>query len=155
MTTVAWDGRTLAADKQTTFGGLRATTTKVHRINGNLIACAGIAAQIAEFLVWFEAGAKPADMPASQRDTDKSVDALVVRPDGAVVQYGNTPHPIPIEDRQFAIGSGRDYALAAMYLGKTAREAVEVAAVFDPSTGNGVDELTLEPAALHIVGGIA
>jgi ATP-dependent protease HslVU (ClpYQ) peptidase subunit len=43
-----------------------------------------------------------------------------------------------------ALGSGRDFALAAMYLGKNAREAVEIAMEFDLETGKGVDCLEVE-----------
>jgi ATP-dependent protease HslVU (ClpYQ) peptidase subunit len=45
------------------------------------------------------------------------------------------------EDKKTATGSGRDYALAAMHCGKTAREAVEIACLFETGCGNGVDEL--------------
>jgi ATP-dependent protease HslVU (ClpYQ) peptidase subunit len=44
---------------------------------------------------------------------------------------------------QTAIGTGRDYALAAMHCGSTAAEAVAIAALFDPGTGGGVDTVTL------------
>lgn len=40
-------------------------------------------------------------------------------------------------NRKFhAVGSGRDFAIAAMHLGKSAAEAVAVAAEFDNNTGN-------------------
>ncbi len=42
-----------------------------------------------------------------------------------------------------AIGSGSGIALGAMAAGKTAAEAVEIAARFDSGTGNGVDVLEL------------
>lgn len=41
-----------------------------------------------------------------------------------------------------AIGTGRDYARAAMHLGRNAVEAVQVAILFDENCGNGVDTLT-------------
>lgn len=39
----------------------------------------------------------------------------------------------------WAVGSGRDYALVAMYLGKSPKEAVEVAMQFDAKTGLEID----------------
>ena len=42
-----------------------------------------------------------------------------------------------------AIGSGRDFALAAMALGHSAIEAVTVAGRFDTASGNGFDALPL------------
>lgn len=39
------------------------------------------------------------------------------------------------------MGSGRDFAIAAMHCGKTAREAVEIASLYENGCGNGVDVL--------------
>jgi ATP-dependent protease HslVU (ClpYQ) peptidase subunit len=64
----------------------------------------------------------------------------VVNRDGSVMRYEGA-WPIPIEDRQFAMGSGRDYARAAMHLGCSAAEAVAVACEFDENCGNGIDTL--------------
>ena len=142
MTVVAWDGTTLAADKMTSFGGLHGTTTKVHRIGENLVAGCGTTALIQEMLRWFEGGCDPDKFPAQQRDSKESVSLLVVRKDGSLHQYETTPWPLVLHNKQWAIGNGRDFAMAAMYLGKTAREAVEIASVFCHDCGNGVDELT-------------
>ncbi len=60
--------------------------------------------------------------------------------------YYLSPYPEWNQDRFDAIGSGRDYALAAMYLGHDARRAVEVASALDNGCGNGIDVLTLETA---------
>ena len=68
---------------------------------------------------------------------------LIIMPDGAIHYYSKTPDPLIVEGRTFAIGSGSEYAEAAMYLGKTAREAVAVAIALDSGCGNGVDELVL------------
>lgn len=145
MTVIAWDGKTLAGDKRTNFGGLHATTTKVHRLPGGaLVGCAGNAAQIGEMIHWLGAGADPDKMPAVQRDPKECVSALVISPDGKVLQYENTPHPIRIENGQWAIGSGRDFALAAMLLGRDAIDAVKVSIAFDGGCGNGIDALTLD-----------
>lgn len=145
MTCIAWDGKTLAADKRTSFGGASVTTTKIHRVNGSLVGCAGITAQIAEMIVWLRGGAEPKDFPAPQRDSKECVSMLVIRPDGQVVQYENTPYPIVIESRIWSIGSGRDFALAAMHLGKSAKDAVQLACDLDMNCGNGIDTLELEP----------
>lgn len=145
MTVIAWDGKTLAADKRTNFGGLHATTTKVHRLpDGRLVGCAGNTAQIAEMVHWLGAGADPEKMPACQRDAKECVSALVIEPGGRVLQYENTPHPIVIENPAWAIGSGRDFAMAAMWLGQDARDAAIVACQLDCTCGNGIDTLEFE-----------
>lgn len=144
MTVIAWDGSHMAGDKRTNFGGLHATTTKVQRINGCLVGCAGNTAQIAEMHHWFAQGAKREDFPAMQRDVKECVTMMVVEPSGRILQYENTPDPIVIENRFWAIGSGRDFAMAAMFLGQGASHAAEVACALDLGCGNGVDVLCLE-----------
>ena len=143
MSVIAWDGMRLAADKRASLGTLIRTTTKVFRsTRGALVAYAGDADAGEAVLAWFEEGAHPDRFPASQRDKDQWAGLLVVWPDGRLWKYERTPHPVKFPPQMFAIGCGRDFALAAMHLGKTAPEAVEVACHFDSACGNGVDTLT-------------
>lgn len=144
MTVIAFDGMTLAADKRCSGGSAVFTVRKIDRLSdGSLVGLTGDTAYCAQMLAWLRDGEKLADFPATQRDREKFAGVLVVRPTGEVWKYEDTPHPYRIEDRFYAIGSGRDFALAAMMLGKSAREAVKVACEFDASCGNGVDTLTL------------
>jgi len=142
MSVIAWDGERLAADKRATLGSLIRTTTKVFHLGEALAAYAGEADAGEEVLAWFRDGRDPAKFPASQRDKDTWAGLLIVWQDGTIWKYERTPHPLKFPSQQFAIGSGRDFALAAMYCGKTAPEAVELACVFDSRCGNGVDVLT-------------
>lgn len=120
------------------------TTTKIFRSGDALVAYAGDAAFGEEMRAWFDRGACPEDFPTSNRDKDDWAGLLVIRRGEPVLRYERTPYPVRFDSRQFAIGCGRDFALAAMYLGKTAREAVEVAIALDSGCGNGIDELTLK-----------
>ena len=52
--------------------------------------------------------------------------------------------PYAANHKFFAIGSGRDYALAAMHLGTNSRKAVEVAIHFDNNTGGEVIEFGVD-----------
>ena len=88
------------------------------------------------------AARNPASYPEAQKDNDTS--AFVVKPDGTAWSYGKTPHPQRIECRFYAMGHGRDLALAAMHLGHDARTAVEVACALDAFCGCGIDTMTLE-----------
>ena len=142
MTTIAWDGKSLAADKRVVICGLQRTTTKIHKVGAALVGCSGSGYQAAEMLAWARAGFKKNTFPESQRDDELAVEMLVILPTGIQV-YGDTPYAVEYEDKHFAIGSGRDFALAAMFLGKSAQDAVLLAAEFDPGTGSGVDTLTL------------
>src|SRR4051812_1035464 len=126
MTVIAWDGKTLAADKRASSGGLMRTVTKIRRIYGNLVGVSGDACHMEALFTWFASGADPAKYPSFQNDENKHSDLLVVTPQGEIHKYEHAAFPIRFEDRLFAMGSGRDYALAAMHLGKSASEAVEV-----------------------------
>jgi hypothetical protein len=144
MSVIAWDGKTLAADKRAGNGTLYRTVTKIFRVGNCLIGYAGDPAFGEAMRAWIQAGEKIEDFPASQRDKDDWAGTLVIRQSGLIQKYERAPYPITFEDRHHAIGCGRDFALAAMHLGKTAREAVEVAIALDSGCGNGIDTLTFE-----------
>lgn len=148
MTTIAWDGTTLAADKRGVKYGYPLTLTKIWRVRGALIGICGSAMEAKTLKRWFEDGAKPEDYPAFQTDKDRYSTLLVIEKlpiNGIrILEYGSTPDPMEVEEFQHAIGSGRDFALAAMAMGKSARYAVELATRFDTDTGNGVDELRFD-----------
>lgn len=143
MSVIAWDGKTLAADKRACYGTAILTTTKIFKVNDCLVGYTGNATFGEQMLAWFRAGLRPEDFPASQRDKDDWAAFLVIWPSGAIGRFERTPYPLTYEGQFFAAGSGGDFALAAMHLGKTAREAVELACLLDSGCGNGTTELTL------------
>lgn len=142
MTVIAWDGKALAADKMACACGYGYTVTKIHRLrDGSIAAFSGDGDSAMALLAWLEAARNPATYPDAQKDNDTC--ALVIEAGGAVWCYGKTPYPQRIEDKFYAMGHGRDFALAAMHLGKSAKEAVEVACALDAYCGNGIDVLDL------------
>lgn len=142
MTVIAFDGRTLAADKAATWAGFRNTVTKIYRVRDGMVALCGDGDCALELLQWFRDGRVIADWPKAQREKDERGSAVFIDKEGLCWTYDKTPHPQHNEQRFYAIGSGRDYALAAMYLGHDARRAVEVACALDIHCGNGIDTLT-------------
>lgn len=144
MTCIAWDGKTLAADKAGTNSGYRRTVTKIYRVPDGLVGFAGDASRAMALLQWFRGGRVIADYPEFQKDAEAAVGCIFISKDGESYSYLYTPYPELREDRFDSIGSGRDYALAAMYLGHDSRKAVEVACALDNGCGNGIDTLTLE-----------
>lgn len=142
MTCIAWDGQTLAADRLSSFGS-KSTTTKIHKVYGSLIGSAGVSVHCAAMIEWFRGGRVEDKFPAFQKDHATSVDVICIEPNGKIHVFQTSHVPILIEDKVMSFGSGSNYALAAMYLGKTASEAVEVAIALDSGCGNGVDTLTL------------
>ncbi len=143
MTVICYSDGVLAADKRATNNGLVRTVTKIRRIRGHLCGGAGELAFLQEMFAWFERGADPSDLPAFQK-TNEFVNFLAITPDGRILKYENSAYPIDFtESGSYAFGSGRDIAMAALFLGKSAKEAVEVACALDVTCGNGVDTLTL------------
>jgi 20S proteasome alpha/beta subunit len=143
MTVIAWDGRTLAADKRATSSGLARTVTKIHKIGDTIVAASGNASQDALMVEWVRQGCKPEAFPDSQKDKDDWSTVVVVDASG-VRYYERTPYPILVEDAIWATGSGRDFALAAMHLGKSSVEAVAVASEFQIDCGNGCDSYSVQ-----------
>lgn len=142
MTCVAFDGRSLAADKQATNYDCRNhVVTKVFKHNGYLLGISGKADIALEMLNWFKDGCAKADFPSVSEDRYGTL--LVITPDKRILMYTESATPVPYEQEFCAIGSGRDYALAAMHLGYSAKKAVSVACHFDVNCGNGIDVVTL------------
>lgn len=146
MTVIAWDGKTLAADKRmTTSWGAHDTVTKILRGRDVAIyACTGDAPIALRMRAWWHAGAVEADFPPEAAKANEAT-LVVILPTGHALQYTVGPHPSPIENVPAAWGAGRDFAVAAMRCGKTAREAVGLANELCVHCGNGIDSLGLNP----------
>jgi ATP-dependent protease HslVU (ClpYQ) peptidase subunit len=149
MTTIAWDGKTLAGDRRISSGTVVYTSTKVRlTADGRLIGATGDYGVCIALLDWLENGGK---RPECQ-DSDRWASALEIMPDGTIWMH-NRETRWKVEDEFVAVGSGRDYAMAVMALGHSARVGVEIASRFDPGTGNGVDELRFRATADRQDGG--
>lgn len=143
MTTIAYKNGILAGDKQMNSGTLPTRTTKVRRCGGWICGASGDTARCHEILAWIEKGMDPATLPAYQRDPETCVLVIMVNQEGLyLLENSHLPHRV--EEDFYAIGSGRDFALMAMHLGKSAPEAVELASIYDKKTGLGVDTLTIQ-----------
>lgn len=143
MTVIAWDGKTLAADKASSNNGHLSTTTKIYRVPGGVVGFSGDADKATDLLQWFRNGRDATKYPDTQKDG--GADALFIDDTGKVYKFDKSAHPARCEDAFSAMGSGRDYALAAMHLGHGAMKAVEVACALDCYCGKGIDSLELEP----------
>ena len=144
MTVIAWDGKTLAADKQFNSGGLRSTGTKIRRAGRDLVGCSGPVDASAALIRWYQDGAKKDEFPSCQKDKDRWGLLVVVTHEKRIFCWEQEPVAFEIEDKKVAFGSGRDYALAAMEMGASSEQAVLLASKFECGCGNGVDTLTLE-----------
>lgn len=142
MTTVAWDGKQMAADTLATdYWGLKeSVTNKVLEGRDFLLGCAGEHGQIMRW--WKETAHKltaeeliaQGYEPFRKDDNDPAMVLVCVHGTFRHVAgiFAQTARPY------HAVGSGRDYALMAMRLGKSAAEAVELVMEFDNGTGGEV-----------------
>lgn len=143
MTTIAWDGAYMVADTLSTdaWGMREHCDDKIMLGKDFIVGGAGQYGVIKRW--WKQVSSMTFDMVKSygvpEFDPDKFDPTLLlvgIEPDGTVGVYRTTQgifYRTPY--RYFAIGSGRDYAMAAMYFGKTAIEAVTCAADLDNGTG--------------------
>ena len=146
MTVVAWDGTTLAADKQAAQAGCVYPVTKVFRIDDDRMA--GIAGNLSrgvEIIEWLRANGAAEAFPKGSGD-DEWVTCLVVHRSGTAQRYESRGTPFPIGETRHAIGSGRDFATAAMHLGCSAEDAVKVAMCYSADCGIGIDALVFAPS---------
>lgn len=140
MTTIAFDGKTLAADSLAVYNGVvsNRNAKKIRRVDGNLFALTGTPALFDAFVEWYIGGAKPADVPKCQDNDDNYTRLIVIKSDGRCFQYMPA---IPYADElcaPFAWGSGSQIALGAMMAGCDAVGAIKVAIEVDVCTGGDV-----------------
>jgi ATP-dependent protease HslVU (ClpYQ) peptidase subunit len=141
MTVIAWDGKTLAADKQFTSAGLRRTGCKLFRLRDGIVGIEGRTSDALSLLAWLRGNREPTNFPESCKGDDAPAVLGIIN--GTIQYWNGSPYPVTYDEPFTATGSGRDYAIAAMHCGKTAAEAVEIASVYDNGCGMGVD--TLDP----------
>lgn len=137
-TTIAFDGRLLAADSQITAGGSKyLQSVKIVRIGRAFVAAAGEMTQITRFRDWYEHGHDPRNYP---KKLDEFT-AIVVTPLG-VTQYWDVGYGVPVPT-PCAIGTGADAARGAMMAGVDAKRAVQIATRIDLYSG--------EPVIVHSI----
>lgn len=145
MTVIAWDGKTLAADKQRSIRGTMSRCTKIRRAaSGEVLAIAGDESAGLQMVAWYEGGAEAAAWPKCQ-DSDDGWARLVVFSRDGLKYYDKAPVAITVEDPFAAFGSGMDAALGALAMGASASRAVEIASQLIDSCSGGVDAMELMP----------
>ena len=149
MTTIAFDGRSMAADRMCTIGNtpVRSPHPKIRRlVYKNLPAVMGTSGAVEyghALMDWLEAGAAAGKEPQLSDDGDHSCCVLLATKD-SVFLFANSCTGVPLGPVPWASGSGADYALGAMAMGARAKKAVEVAVTLDVNSGCGIDVLRLK-----------
>ncbi|MEE8262972.1 MAG: hypothetical protein V3R83_10960 [Gammaproteobacteria bacterium] len=130
MTTIAFDGVTMAADRQ--CGGahiMRVLEPKLFRVNGSVFGVCGRLEHIVMMRDWLRKGGEKPNL-------GDHFEALEAR-NGACWYYSSGLARCRL-DFPASIGSGQDFAMAAMYAGKDARNAVKIAIKLDEGSGLGI-----------------
>lgn len=154
MTTIAYRDGVLAADSRVSCDAAFSDRyTKIVRVNSKvdpikgsiLVACSGAWFSSRLFIDWLEGGAEP-KLHARGADSEQDFEAVIVHKKGLfsanyLCRIDPNPHPY------WAAGSGGPYAMAAMWCGKSAAEAVRCAIAMDSHSGGRVLTMTLDHPA--------
>lgn len=142
MTTIAWDGKTLAADSQVSrHGNDVARTVKVQKIGRLLVGACGTTSLNQRFVGWLSGGMQ--GPPPSLAIGDSKGCVIAIMPNGAIVEWNGDHPPDMVRARFAAWGSGSDVALGAMAFGASAEQAVAAAATLDHATGGPITTLSV------------
>jgi 20S proteasome alpha/beta subunit len=140
LTTIAWDGKSLAVDSRTTCGGnvMTDNTVKLHKNVGRFLAVAfsGDHAPMSDFLEWIKGGEK-GDAPKG----DVNIVAIGKNKKAYALWREQSSKFINI-DAPYTDGTGHQIAQGAMDAGATAVEAVKISIKRDVYTGGKVRSYT-------------
>jgi ATP-dependent protease HslVU (ClpYQ) peptidase subunit len=141
MTTIAADFRAgvMVSDSRAADAVTWMPVTKVHRIDGELVGCAGDLKDIAVWLKWAKAGKK------GQSPKIADFSAILLRHDG-VYDITEDGHVQLVERGFHAVGSGAHAAIAALILGHDCKTAVETACLVDAQSGGDICMFNLKEA---------
>lgn len=143
MTTIAWDGSTLAADRCSWSGGTRRAVRKVfkiRRVDGSLVLVAfcGSGEFAHAVLAWLQAGGDKPNCADFGVDPELAC-ALVIDDRHRVWSLGGRLIYQRMRDRMFATGAGQEFAWGALEAGADAKRAVQIAAKRSDFAALGVD----------------
>jgi hypothetical protein len=158
VTTIAYKDGVLASDSRSTEGDDSAKSncvkiwrivSKVEPVRGEiLLGCSGDEFGAALFKEWMEKGGEPflhargVEGGDGDGQTGDDFDALIVHKSG-LYNANRLCCLVKTIERFWAHGTGRQGALVAMRLGKSAVDAVRVTAGVDPYTGGKIVSLRL------------
>lgn len=160
MTCIAWDGQTLAADRQATLDGICRTVCKILNIadatptqdglfpgGSAFITGTGDFESFAALVEWVRDGERQDKWPNFQKH-DGFYTLVVVRLNLKFQPTLYMYEALPIRQmldptKPFAWGCDGRLALAAMAAGASAEQAVEIASSLSIYSGLGVDKLAV------------
>lgn len=140
MTCIAYRRGILAADRLVSDSysqsrvGVR---SKIFQAADQLVyGFSGSAGHAELFREWLSSGAKSSERP---NFGERGHQAIMIGRLGVGLSSGDVPVFVDIEAKYYAIGSGAEIAMGAMWHGATAEEAVQAAIEHDTSCGGPID----------------
>lgn len=143
MTTIAWDGKTLAGDSRVSHGDI-VLPERMRKVimgsKGHLAAIAGaVDMQCEVFLDWAKRGCLGDPIFPKSDST-----FILVTPGGIVQELTKGENVSKVNHwGYYAWGSGRNFALGALSNGANAATAVATGIKFDPYSGGRIVHFTL------------
>lgn len=129
-TTIAYDGKHIAADSQITQGTTKFFGNKLIQIGTDVVGCCGLCSDIEKFKSWYKDRRQP-------KPDLTSFSALVLLPSGRCYRYDEELDRTEVL-APYAIGTGKEAALGALKAGVCAKRAIEIAREVDLYTGGDV-----------------
>lgn len=136
MTTIAWDGKTLAADTLSVSSAFCRDVDKLWSIGKDVIyGGAGYYQDVLAVRNWLM------DKDIGEPEVDENFCAIIIRNE-ICYRMESGLLEMPVKENYHAVGSGAPFAVVAMFLGKSSTEAVEIAAQFDEMTGGSITSIS-------------
>ncbi|QVW55878.1 hypothetical protein pEaSNUABM10_00003 [Erwinia phage pEa_SNUABM_10] len=156
MTTIAYDGKTLASDSQSTQGNIRVSNSAMKifargegddwSIEGKRIAAFGVAGNLHDAKDLRQRMSSFVGHHSGDHFENGSTFAFIAIAEDHTVfvggKYSDEPRSWVMEaEAPVAVGSGGDFALGAMAAGAKAEDAVRIASKFDVNTNDSVSSI--------------
>lgn len=141
MTVIVANRRVMAADSACSVGEVRFDVKKVHPVRGCLVGMSGDSRWENAFLGLFQKHGPtyfpPNEMPTFGED-EPSFDALVVTPDGMLLNYDSYFSMNIVESPAMSVGAGALAAMAVLeHIGNSDDESIEAACLAAAKSCNG------------------
>jgi len=140
MSVLVWDGETLACDSDMNDGQVKVPFDKTWREGQRLCGVVGPIADCVKLRDWVRGGAIPDRYPTIAPDAY----LVIVYPNGELTRFTATGIPIATFHKRIALGTGRDFAYGAMFMGASATDAVRAAIKYSASCSGEVKALKLK-----------
>jgi ATP-dependent HslUV protease subunit HslV len=142
MTTIAFDGTTLAADRCAWSSGNRYRVRKVYKVRAPdgrlfLVAFCGQANYCMAVLDWMRGGPRPGEYP--NKDGTYTIAVVIDEQRRIWRMESDYLTYTQVLEKVHACGAGQDFAIGALEAGATAAEAIRITMKRSDLAGLGVD----------------